>query len=87
MGKIKHHQKRIRGIHTRYLLIMFNTVALAALVITGLSIRAQNAEAASKQALTTAQEAMDGKQLATMMDSDTAPIFILPPPEVLKGGR
>lgn len=66
----KHHTKRFRNLHARYLLLMVNGLALAALITYGLTVRG-------------AQAATDTAVLHTMMDSDTAaPYTVLQPPVV-----
>lgn len=62
----KHHAKRFRNLHMRYTLIIINSVVLCGLLTYGLTLR-------------TVQAAEDAGALHAMMDSDSAPMMLMPP--------
>lgn len=62
----KHHTARIRRIHTRYCLLAVNALVLTGLLTYGLTLR-------------TVQAAEDTARLHAMMDSDSAPMLLMPP--------
>lgn len=72
---IKHHAKRFRCLHTRYMLIMLNGLVITGLLTYGITVRAA-------QAATQAVE--DDMSKNFMMDSDTSQSYgMLMPPAVL----
>lgn len=69
----KHHVKRIRGIHTRYALVMANMALAGFLLAYGLVARANHELAVA-----------DGTALHALMDGAGADV-VLAPPVVLEG--